>query len=73
MSLTADTEVRNAAEWIKAMRMATATGVRMGLQSEEGVDFGEECVVGVMDVVGGGQGCVGVLEVESLLESVPKP
>ncbi|CCC12325.1 hypothetical protein SMACR_05502 [Sordaria macrospora] len=73
VSLTADTEVRNAAEWIKAMRMATATGVRMGLQSEEGVDFGEECVVGVMDVVGGGQGCVGVLEVESLLESVPKP
>ncbi|KAK3388406.1 hypothetical protein B0T20DRAFT_104576 [Sordaria brevicollis] len=71
VSLTADTEVRNAAEWIKAMRMATATGVKMGLMAgEEGVDFGEECVVGVMEA---DRGCVGVLEVGALLESGTKP
>lgn len=58
--------MRNAAEWIKAMRMATATGVRMGLQNEEGVDFGEECVVGVIE---GGE-VVGVVEVGGLLDAV---
>ncbi|KAK3352024.1 hypothetical protein B0H65DRAFT_143020 [Neurospora tetraspora] len=80
VSLTADTEVRNAAEWIKAMRTVRATGVMttrlkgvmgvMGEEEEGEVDFGDECVVGVMEVVGGHGGCVGVVEVGGLLDAV---
>ncbi|KAK3953755.1 hypothetical protein QBC32DRAFT_110738 [Pseudoneurospora amorphoporcata] len=73
VSLTADTEVRNAAEWIKAMRTVRATGVTrmrgmMG-EEEEGVDFGDECVVGVVE---GGE-LAGVVEVGALLKGVGKP
>ncbi|KAK3500304.1 uncharacterized protein B0T23DRAFT_331305, partial [Neurospora hispaniola] len=71
LSLTADTEVRNAAEWIKAMRTVRATGVEKEEEAETEMDFGDECVVGVME--GGpdhGGGVVGVVEVGGLLDFV---
>ncbi|KAK4236485.1 hypothetical protein C8A03DRAFT_35623 [Achaetomium macrosporum] len=60
--VAADTSVQRAAEWIRGLRAATATGGESG--DDEGAAYGDEAIIAVMER---GE-CVGLLEVGRLLE-----